>query len=125
MTPDGVITTGTTDEAVKGQTLYAFTITTDAAPADGGVAPFFLKTIDGTDRTQWAIAINTTPANCVTGDEGETTPGTKGSTLYGKFVKGSGIVKDKYRVGVVAGNPGGFPIEEKRTVMYSEWFDGH
>jgi hypothetical protein len=120
MSPLGVITPADTSSGVKGQTLYSFRVTTnDTDPVPS--TPYYVKTTDNTDKTTWAIAISATVASCVTGDQ-ETTAGTKGKALWDTL---SAVKTDeKFRVGIVAGNPGGYPIEEKRTVVYSDWQDG-
>jgi len=131
--PDGIIKPISDDTAVKikGQTLYALKAKTGDS---GPVSPWWeLDNIDAAEKDLWSIALSsvsnghyyydvrsgTTPTN--------TALNTLFSTIAGEVKMAVGTNSSTprqvyYRVGVAAANPGGYPIAEKRTVVYSEWF---
>jgi len=119
-----------TSSGIKGQTLFALKVKTgtDNKPA----APWWeLDNPDAAEKNLWSIALGTgTPAHYYGNSDGSTIDGYV-TGVFGNIatevVKGVGAAKATprttyYRIGVAAANPGGYPIAEKRTVVYSEWF---
>jgi hypothetical protein len=128
--PDGTVQYVDTTNwlPVKGQTLFAFQEKKDPADTTGATLanPYF-EPIDAADQNAWSILVASGTAgysgtiNSAGTDHGGTAAGGLWTALGGG---GSATPEKKYRIAVVAANPGGFPIEEKRTVVYSEgWFD--
>ena len=121
---------------VRGQTLYALKIKKDKTT---GIpqTPFWEidDNIDAAEETLWSIAISTEAgANHYYFGASSTTPTDTDNALDAVIASLTGEIDPTlpktstmsrsiyYRVGVAAANPGGYPIAEKRTVVYSEWF---
>jgi len=122
---------------VKGQTLYPvkMKIGSDKKPAD----PYWeIGEPDGAEKTLWSIAIGASSSGTLDhhyyGNTSSTT-NTALDSLFSTLTTGTGKINQAlpgnatvvprtvhFRVGIVAAHPGGFPIAEKRTIVYSEWF---
>jgi len=144
--PNGIITPISTSVAVKGQTLYALKANTNTSGA--AVSPGWeTDNIDAAEKNLWSIAVSSQAGKqYYYGADMPTSSGTVttaletvfGSATFGAAAgsglrkqiedalesKGAGRVPRSvyYRIGVAAANPGGYPLAEKRTVVYSEWF---
>jgi hypothetical protein len=125
--PDGTVRFSDTTNyiPVKGQTLFKFQPLVDKTVTTGALTSPYFEAVDADDENSWAILV----AAASTGYSGTIVSGDKGAAAAGLLwtaLGGGGAVtaEKKYRIAVVAANPGGFPIEEQRTIVYStEWFD--
>ena len=125
---------------VKGQTVFQFKEVEDAEPYWQ-----IAQDLKGTAKNRWAIALGT--GDTLTGDEkyyvGNPFDGAKldddsGTSVvypvYDDLDELLTAIDEEYqiylaeeprtvyyRVGVAAANPGGYPMTEKRTLVYSKW----
>jgi len=118
-------------KGIKGQTLFALKAKTGDS---GPVSPWWaLDNPDAAEKNLWSIALGTVTVGSSKHYHGsdptdvDSDLDTIFGTIAGEVVKGVGANKATprttyYRIGVAAANPGGYPIAEKRTVVYSEWF---
>ena len=139
---DGVITALETN-GVKGQTLYALKVKETSATNKDPITPFWEidTNIEAAEETLWSLAISSASNNhYYFGAPATVGASPTNNALNDLFTKASapiGISNEinptlgatptgsrtvHFRVGVAAANPGGYPIAEKRTVVYSDWF---
>jgi hypothetical protein len=119
---------GNTVYAVKGQTTYGLIANIDSNDDGDPDTPFWQIDVGSAEKTSWSIAISAD--DCYYGNMDTTTITPALKTAFGtvkievqKGLSDPPVDRAKwYRVGVVAGNPGGYPIEEKRAIVYSDWF---
>jgi hypothetical protein len=116
LTPEGKIET-VSSSILRGQTLYGFKAKKTSAGAYDN--PGWEATQDGTEKNRWAILL-TTGTDGYSGtlnDNGDDHGGTAAGTLWTTL----SAITGEFRVVVVGAYPGGFPIDEQKVIVYSNW----